>query len=328
MNESLRLPARDDARTAEPDSTRLATLGGAARTKPRGLWWDAWRRLRRNKAALVGAAYIALMIVIAVFAPLLAPHDPNVIPPTAMSNVPPVWMEGGNPAYPLGTDSLARDELSRLLYGARVSMVVGFVPMTITVLLGASVGLLSGWLGGRWDNVLMRGVDVVYAFPSLLFFIVLQASLRQTWFGQLLGGLLLLFVAFAITGWVGMARLVRGQVLSLREQEFIEAARAVGAPSSRVVVRHILPNSLAPIIVAISFGVPSYILAEAGLSFLGIGIQPPTASWGSMVFSSFPLMTFRPIFVIMPAALIAFIMMAFAFLGDGLRDALDPHMSR
>jgi oligopeptide transport system permease protein len=309
-------------RTSRPD-----TLGGSARSKPRGLWWDAWRRLRRNTAALAGAFFILLMLFVAVAAPLLAPHDPNIIPPTAMSNTPPVWMERGNSAYPLGTDSLARDELSRLLYGARISMVVGFVPTAITVVLGATFGLLAGWLGGRWDNVLMRGVDVVYAFPSLLFFIILQASLRQTSFGQLLGGLLLLFVAFAITGWVNMARLVRGQVLSLKEKEFVEAARAVGVPTSRILLRHILPNTLAPIIVAISFGVPSYILAEAGLSFLGIGIQPPTASWGSMVFSSFPQMTFQPVFVIMPAALIAAIMMAFAFLGDGLRDALDPQMT-
>ena len=276
----------------------------------------------------MGAFFILLMVIVAVAAPLLAPHDPNIIPPTAMSNTPPVWMEQGDPAYPLGTDSLARDELSRLLYGARISMVVGFVPMMITLVLGATFGLVAGWLGGRWDNLMMRGVDVVYAFPSLLFFIILQASLRQTWFGQALGGLLLLFVAFAITGWVNMARLVRGQVLSLKEKEFVEAARAAGVPTPRILLRHILPNTLAPIIVAVSFGIPSYILAEAGLSFLGIGIQPPTASWGSMVFSSFPQMTFRPIFVIMPAALIAAIMMAFAFLGDGLRDALDPQMNR
>jgi oligopeptide transport system permease protein len=305
---------------------QLDTLQRFARSKPRGLWWDAWRRLRRNAAALVGAIFILLMLVIAVAAPLLAPHDPDIIPLMAMSNTPPVWMDRGDPAYPLGTDSLARDELSRLLYGARISMVVGFVPTIITVVLGTAFGLVAGWLGGRWDNLLMRGVDVVYAFPSLLFFIILQASLRQTWFGQLLGGLLLLFVAFAITGWVTTARLVRGQVLSLKEKEFVEAARAVGVPTPRILLRHILPNTLAPIIVAISFGVPSYILAEAGLSFLGIGIQPPTASWGSMVFSSFPQMTFQPIFVIMPAALIAAIMMAFAFLGDGLRDALDPQM--
>jgi oligopeptide transport system permease protein len=188
--------------------------------------------------------------------------------------------------------------------------------------------MLSGWLGGRADNVIMRAVDVVYAFPSFLFFIILQASLRDTWLGQQLGGLLLLFVAFALTGWVGMARLVRGQVLSLKEREFIEAARAIGVPTHRILLRHILPNTLAPIIVSVSFDVPAYILAEAGLSFLGLGIRPPTASWGSMVFESFPLITFLPIFVIMPATLIALIMIAFAFVGDGLRDALDPQMSR
>ncbi len=306
---------------------RAGILSTAVRRKPRGLWWDAWRRLRRNKAALIGAVYIILMAAIAIAAPLLAPHDPTTIPETAMSNTPPFWMEGHDSTHPLGTDDLARDELSRLVYGARISMIVGFVPTAITVAIGIVVGLISGWLSGRWDNLIMRAVDVVFAFPSLLFFIILQASLRQTWFGQLLGGLLLLFVAFAITGWASMARLVRGQVLSLRRREFIEAARALGVPTWRILLRHVLPNTLAPIIVAISFGIPSYILAEAGLSFLGIGIQPPTASWGSMVFSSFPQMTFRPIFVIMPSLLIATIMLAFAFLGDGLRDALDPQMS-
>jgi oligopeptide transport system permease protein len=268
------------------------------------------------------------MFLIAVLAPALAPHEPNVIPPTARSNSPPFWYAGHDPAYPLGTDGLARDQLSRLLYGARVSMVVGFVPTVITVLVGATLGLLSGWLGGRWDNLIMRGVDVVYAFPSFLFFIVVQAALRETWFGRLLGGLLLLFVAFAVTGWVGMARLVRGQVLSIKEREYVTAARATGAPTGRILVRHVLPNTLAPIIVSVSFAVPSYILAEAGLSFLGLGIQPPTASWGSMVFAAFPQMTFRPIFVVMPASLIALVMIAFAFLGDGLRDALDPQLSR
>lgn len=307
---------------------KLQSLRDAPDAKARGLWWDAWRRLRRNKAAIAGAIYVLLMVLIALLAPVLAPHDPDTIPMTARSNTPPFWMDGSDPAYPMGTDSLARDELSRLLYGARISMVVGFVPTAITVLIGASLGLFSGWIGGRGDNLIMRGVDAVYAFPSLLFFVILQASLRQTWFGQLLGGLLLLFVAFAITGWVSMARLVRGQVLSLKEKEFVEASRALGASTPRILFRHLLPNTLAPIIVSISFGIPSYILAEAGLSFLGIGIQPPTASWGSMVFLSFPLMTFQPIFVMIPSALIASVMLAFAFLGDGLRDALDPQMNR
>jgi oligopeptide transport system permease protein len=196
------------------------------------------------------------------------------------------------------------------------------------VVIGAALGMFSGWLGGRADNLGMRGVDVVYAFPSFLFFIILQAALRETWLGQQLGGLLLLFVAFALTGWVGMARLVRGQVISLKQREFVEAARAVGVPAWRIQARHLLPNTLAPIIVAVSFDVPAYILAESSLSFLGLGIRPPTPSWGSMVFESFPLITYLPIFVIMPASLIALVMIAFAFVGDGLRDALDPQMSR
>lgn len=294
----------------------------------RGLWSDAWRRLRRNKAALIGLIYILIMFVVAVFAPWLAPHEPNRIPATAMANMPPAWDAGGSWTYPLGTDSLARDELSRLIYGARISMIVGIVPTVIVTFVGVLYGLASGWLSGRWDNVLMRLVDVVYAFPSLLLFIIVQAAFRDTWLGRSLGGLTLLFVAFAITGWNGMARLTRGQTLTLREKEFVIAARAVGNPSHRIVFRHILPNSLAPIIVAVSFTVPGYILAESSLSFLGIGIRPPTASWGSMVFQSFPIVTFRPIFVIMPSVLIALVMIAFAFVGDGLRDALDPQSNR
>lgn len=290
----------------------------------RGLWSDAWRRLRKNKAAVVGLVYIGLMCLVAIFAPLIAPHEPNRIPATAMANMPPVWDEGGDWEYPLGTDSLARDELSRLLYGARISMIVGIIPTIIITAVGVSYGLVSGWLGGRWDNIMMRFVDVVYAFPSLLLFIIFQAAFRDTWLGRSLAGLTLLFVAFAITGWNGMARLTRGQTMSLREEEFVLAARAVGNPSRRIVFRHILPNALAPIIVAVSFAIPGYILAESSLSFLGIGIKPPTASWGSMVFQSFPIVTYRPIFVIMPSMLIALIMIAFAFVGDGLRDALDP----
>jgi oligopeptide transport system permease protein len=268
------------------------------------------------------------MLVLAVVAPLLAPYNPDYIPPTAKANAPPFWMAGHDPRYLLGTDNLARDELSRLLYGARVSMIVGFIPTALVTLIGTTIGLLSGWLGGRWDNLLMRFVDVMYAFPTFLFFIILQASLRQTWFGQLLGGLVLLFFAFAVTGWVDLTRLVRGQVLSVKEQEFVEAARALGVSTPRILLRYILPNCLAPIIVSIAFSIPGYILAEAGLSFLGLGVQPPTPSWGSMVFDSFPQMTFQPIFVIMPSVLIAFVMIAFTFVGDGLRDALDPRMSR
>jgi len=308
------------------ETTEILQLGRSKHA--RGLWSDAWRRLRKNKAAVVGLIYIGFMILVALFAPWLAPHHPNRIPSDAFSNTPPFWDDGGTWTYPLGTDSLARDYLSRLIYGARISMIVGVIPIVIVVLIGVSYGLVSGWLGGRWDNILMRLVDVVYAFPSLLLFIIFQAAFRESWLGRSLGGLTLLFVAFAITGWNGLARLTRGQTMSLRQKEFVIAAQAVGNPSPRIVYRHILPNTLAPIIVAVSFAIPGYILAEASLSFLGIGIRPPTASWGSMVFQSFPIVTFRPIFVIMPSVLIALIMIAFAFVGDGLRDALDPQSNR
>ncbi len=306
----------------------LGALRETSNTKPRGLWSDAWRRLRRNKAALVGAAYILLMALVAIFAPVLAPHNPIFTPADAMANSPTFWQDGNDPRYLLGTDTLARDILSRLIYGARISMVVGLIPVAIEVLIGATVGLLSGWLGGRWDNILMRLVDVVYAFPSLLFFIILQTAYGETRFGQLLSGMVLLFFAFAITGWVTMTRLVRGQVLSLKQKEFVEAARAVGVPTSRIVLRHVLPNSLAPIIVSITFGIPSYILAEASLSYLGLGIKAPTPSWGNMIYESFSQILFNPWFVLMPSILIALVMLAFTFLGDGLRDALDPQMAK
>lgn len=313
---------------AVAETEQLGALRQASATKPRGLWSDAWRRLRRNKAALAGAAYIILMALVAIFAPLIAPHDPLQTPADAMATSPTFWQEGHDPRYLLGTDTLARDFLSRLIYGARISMIVGLIPVAIEVLIGAAVGMLAGWLGGRWDNLLMRLVDVVYAFPSLLFFIILQTAYGDTRFGNIMSGMVLLFFAFAITGWVTMTRLVRGQVLSLKEKEFVEAARAVGVPTSRIVLRHVLPNSLAPIIVSITFGIPSYILAEASLSYLGLGIKPPTPSWGNMVYESFSQILFNPWFVLMPSILIALVMLAFTFLGDGLRDALDPQMAK
>ena len=298
----------------------------ARRAGARGLWSDAWRRLRRNHAAVAAIAVIALLALVALLAPALAPHDPNAIPAGVRANAKPFWLAGHDPRFPLGTDHLARDELSRLLYGARISLVVGLVPVAIVVLLGTPLGLASAWLGGRWDNLLMRLVDVVYAFPSLLFLIILQAALRETPFAKALSGLLLLFVAFAVTGWTGLARLVRGEALRLKGTEFVEAARAVGNPTWRLLLRHVLPNSLAPIIVSIAFGVPGFILAEASLSFLGLGIRPPAPSWGSMVYDSFAKIGSAPEFVLMPAALIALVLLAFTFLGDGLRDALDPWM--
>lgn len=312
------------AENASTQDRRIVTLAGELRGKPRGLWTDAWRRLRRNKAATAGIIYIALICLVAIFAPVIAPYNPNYASPNAQPNTPPIWSAGHDSHYLLGTDELARDELSRLIYGSRVSMAVGLVPIVIITIVGVLVGVTAAWAGGWVDNVLMRLVDAVYAFPAFLFFIVLATVLRDTAFGRLLGGLVMLFTAFAIVGWTDMSRLVRGQVLAVKEHDYIEAARAMGAPTSRIILRYVLPNSLAPVIVAIAFGVPSYILAEASLSFLGLGVQATVPSWGSMVFDSFPAILGQPEFVILPSLLIAFIMLAFTFLGDGVRDALDP----
>jgi oligopeptide transport system permease protein len=220
---------------------------------------------------------------------------------------------------------------SRLLYGTRVSLIVGFIPMTFTLLIGVTIGLIAGFVGGRLDDSLMRMTDIVYAFPSLLFFIIMQLSFKDTPFGNLLNGLVLLFITLSIVNWPSVARLVRGQVLSLKEKEFVEAARTVGTRNGMIVLRHILPNSLGPIIVAGAFIVPGAIITEAVLSYLGIGVRPSVdpnapfpASWGNMILDGSKSWQSQPWMLIAPCIAVALITMAFTFIGDGLRDALDP----
>jgi oligopeptide transport system permease protein len=295
--------------------------------KQRSLWGDALYRLFRNKAAMVGIAIIILAGILAIFAPLIAPYDPT-LQNTKLNNMDPVFAGTPytNPHYFLGSDELGRDILSRLIWSARVSMVVGFVPTALIFVIGASLGMLAGFYGGWVDNLLMRFTDIVYAFPDLLFLIIIMAALRNTGIGEVLGGLLLIFVALAVISWVGLARLIRGQVLSLKEKEFVEAARAIGVPTRRIMFRHLFPNALAPVIVTLAFAVPGAMLAEATLSFLGIGIKPPTPTWGVMINEGFTVFSQSPWPVMLPAACISVVMLAFTFLGDGLRDALDPRM--
>jgi len=317
-----------DTRNVDTEARQRSTVENVFRPKTRGLWSDAWRRLRQNRAATAGAIYIVLICLFALLAPFIAPDNPNFASPTAQTFTPPFWIAGHDPRYLLGTDELARDELSRLIYGARVSMAVGVIPTVIITIIGTIVGLSAGWAGGWIDDLMMRLVDAVYAFPAFLFFIVLATVFRDTQFGHLLGGLVLLFTAFAVVGWTDMARLVRSQVLNVKQRDYIEASRAIGASPWRIVLKHVLPNSLAPIIIAIAFSVPTYILAEASLSFLGLGVQASVPSWGEMVFDSFPAILSQSEFVLMPSILIATIMIAFTFLGDGLRDALDPRLTK
>lgn len=304
-------------------------------SKPRSLWGDAWRRLVRNRAAVVGMVVIAFYILVAIFAPLIAPKNP--VEQTSRNSLrPPVWVIDNsarqpNPENLLGTDTNGRDILSRLIYGIRVSLIVGVVPQVIILAIGVTIGLVAGFAGGWLDNLLMRFTEIIAAFPDLLFIITLTVAFRESWFGKTFNGLLLIFTALAVIGWTSMARLVRGQVLSLKEKEFVEAARALGIPIGRILSRHILPNTLAPIIVAISFSIPGLILAEAILTFLGVGMRPsvdpenpfPT-SLGVMMQDGFANLSSGPWMLLFPVAMISLLVLSFTFLGDGLRDALDP----
>ena len=304
----------------------------------RSLWSDAWVRLRKNRLAVVGFAVVVIFVLVAIFASVLAPHNPLAIY-RGKSQLPPVWVTrsaaglAGEPAFLLGTDSIGRDVFSRVLYGARASMLVGLIPVIIILLLGTSVGLLSGYAGGWVDNLMMRITDVVYAFPDLLFYILLMVTLRETLLGRAFGGLLLLFVALAVISWVGVARLVRGQVLSIKEKGYIESARCVGASSGRIMLRHILPNCMSPLVVWAAFAIPRMIIIEAVLGYIGIGLRLETndkaffiASWGSLMSSGQSELSAQPWMLLSPSICVALVVMAFTFIGDGLRDALDPRM--
>ncbi len=280
---------------------------------PAGLWRDAVRRLARNRMAIGGAAIVVILVVTAVLAPLLAPYDPVKQDYNAI-------LSGPSSLHLMGTDGLGRDVLSRLIFGARTSMTVGVFTQFVILAIGLSIGATAGLAGGRTDNLLMRFTDIMYAFPDLLLIILLRSI-----FG---GSLVMVFVAIGLAGWVTLARLVRGQVLSLRERDYVEAARCMGASQFRILRQHLLPNALGPVIVALTFGVPSAIFAEAALSYIGVGISPPTPSWGTMIQEGFQAIFAFPSLVVYPGLAIAVTMMSFTFLGDGLRDALDPRMRR
>lgn len=321
-----------------PDS-RISSFGVATEAKTPGA--EAMERLFRNKASVAGMVVIVAFILMAIFAPLIAPHNPLKIY-AGKGYLPPFWVtektttttKVGDPAFLFGTDTLGRDVLSRTIWASRTSMVVGFVPTIIILLIGTLVGMVAGYLGGFWDNLLMRLTDVIYAFPDLLFFIIVMVSLRDAWIGQLLNGLFLLFVALAIVNWVGVARLVRGQVLSLKEKEFIEAARSIGVKTPRIMLRHLLPNTLGVLIVSAAFRIPGLIITEAILGYLGLGLRPATditksffvTSWGSLLLEGQTTINSQLWILLLPAICVALIVMAFTFLGDGLRDALDPRM--
>jgi peptide/nickel transport system permease protein len=271
----------------------------------------AWARLRRNRAALAGLGIVAVLVFAAIFAPFLAPDNPYIVSLDARL-LPP----GGE--HVLGTDELGRDILSRLIYGARVALWVGIVTVFLSGTIGITGGLVAGYLGGYWDAVIMRLVDVFLAFPVIILTIAIVAVRGP--------GLTNVLIALALVYWTSYARVARGTVLLLREEEYTWAARTLGASPVRIMLRHLLPNALAPMIVLASLGMGNAILAEAALSFLGLGIQPPEASWGSMLNFGMQFLRDASFLSTFPGLAIFVTVLGFNLLGDGLRDALDPRM--
>jgi len=299
---------------ADPDGIRAplpVAVEAGVEVRSSSLWRDAFRRLLRNRLAMVGGVVIIALVLIAIFADVLAPQS-YTKPNFERLN------EAPTRDYPLGTDQLGRDLLSRMIYGAQVSMLVGLGAQIIIVAIGVPIGAVSGYLGGRADLYITRFIDVMYAFPRLLFVILVMSMLGA--------GLMNIFIAIGLTGWVGIARQVRAQVLAIKEKEFVDAARGLGAGFARLLSRHILPNALTPIVVAVTFGIPEAIFTEAALSFIGVGINPPTPSWGQMVGEGQQYIRSYWHLCVFPSIAIAVTMLAFTFFGDGVRDALDPKM--
>jgi oligopeptide transport system permease protein len=286
----------------------------AIREQPRTLWRDAARRFRRNRLAMLGLFLVMSILFVAIFADVLAPYPYDKADFAAVLKAP-----LKDARYPLGTDEVGRDFLSRLIYGARTSMLVGLGVQLVAFSLGVPLGMLAGYRRGAFDFVIMRAVEVMTAFPGLIFAIFLI-----TLYG---GGLEKVILVLGIGSWIGPCRLIRAQFLSLREHLFVEAARGLGASELRIITKHILPNALTPLLVAISFGIPAAIFGEAGLSFLGIGVNDPLPSWGKMVGASGAYIRAHPHVGLFPTLLIALNMLGFSFVGDGLRDALDPKLT-
>jgi len=289
----------------------LSAADGKVREQRRSPWWEVWRRLRRNKAALVGMTVVVLLVVVAVLAPVLAPYDPNQTNMTQRLKAP-------SSAHPLGTDNFGRDMLSRVIYGSRISLYVGFVAVGIGAIFGGILGAICGYYGGRLDNFIMRCMDVLLAIPQIILAIAIVGALGTS--------LLNLMIAVGISQLPRYARVVRASALTVRGQEFVEAAKAVGASDARIIVENILPNCMAPIIVQSTLGVAQAILSAAALSFLGLGIQPPTAEWGSMLSSGRQFLRQAPYLTFFPGLAISIVVLALNIFGDGLRDSLDPKL--
>jgi oligopeptide transport system permease protein len=297
------------------------------------LWKDAFRRMCKNKMAVLGAIIIAILIVVAIFAPYIAPY--HYAEGSLIDN----YAKAGA-KYLLGADFMGRDLLSRIIYGTRISLSVALIGAVTAFIIGVTYGVISGYYGGKIDNVMMRIVDIMYGFPTLLLIILLMVLFKSTFavttpgtfagylnaIDRAFGGLFFIFIGIGVTAWIEMARIARGMALSLREKEFVEAARATGNSNLQIIFKHILPNLIGPCIVRVTLAIPGYITFEAFLSFIGLGVNPPTPSWGILISEGYKAMRSYPHLAIYPGLALAITMIAFNFMGDGLRDALDPRM--
>jgi ABC-type dipeptide/oligopeptide/nickel transport system permease subunit len=274
-------------------------------------WSDAWRRLKRNKMAMVGLGITMFLFIIAIFVPYIAPHDPLKVDLMKSLQSPSI-------EYPLGTDRLGRGMFSRIIYGARISLKVGIITQSVALLIGITLGALAGYYGGWVDEIISYLINVFLAFPYLLFAIAIMATLGP--------GIDNVFLALAIVTWPALARIVRGQVMAMKSEEYVEAAKALGANDFKIIFKHLIPNCAAPIIVTVTLGVASSILSEVGLSFLGLGAQPPTPSWGLMLSNGRSFIRSNSGLMIYPGLAIMITILGLNLFGDGLRDVLDPKM--
>ncbi len=321
---------------SNPETTIAAPLELESAEPGHSLWQDAWHRLRRNRLAVAGFVFAAVLGLAALLAPWIAPESYET-QNLALGATPP------SARHWLGTDVLGRDMLSRILYGGRVSIAAGLCATTVSLLIGVLYGTISGYVGGRLDVIMMRLVDILYALPFPIFVILLMVLTKdlgdavekfaRARLGLELGigavwNLILLFCAIGAVEWLTMARIVRGQVLSLKQQEFVEAARALGLRKRRIILRHMIPNVLGVVIVYTTLIVPSVMLLEAFLSFLGFGVQPPMSSWGTLINDGARSMEEYPWLIVFPGAIFAGTLFSLNFLGDGLRDALDVRASK
>ena len=297
----------------------IAALEKVEVIKGRSLWVDARRRLLKNRAAMAGIAILALIALLAVLAPMLSPFAYDEVNYDIIACAPGWWPADAAcyaPGHIFGTDSIGRDLFVRVLFGARVSLAVGLVATLVSLLIGVSYGAVAGYLGGRTDGLMMRAVDILYSLPFVFFVIILMVIFDRNF--------ILLFVAIGAVEWLTMARIVRGQTLSIKQKEFIEAARAAGVGPFAIVARHVIPNVVGPVAVYVTLTVPGVILTESFLSFLGLGIQEPLTSWGVLISDGADQMETAPWMLAFPALFMAVTLFCFNYIGDGLRDALDP----